>query len=376
MPGGTKVPARHEALDSLNEIPSFVPASDGTKFNNKQASDLRKPIDQRTVDLQDGSFSGCPKYKWLSRGKFTYEIQIHTTDYKKMKEWIRRNLLTVLMSAGMIIGISLLLYPSVANYWNSFHQARTIMDYSEVVSSMNKDDYKKLLDEARAYNEKLAETGFKWTMTDAERQEYMRQLKVEGTDAMGYISIPKLHIKLPLMHGTDEKILQTSIGHLEETSLPVGGKGSHCVVSGHRGLPSSRLFTDIDKMKEGDTWTITVLNETLTYECDQIRIVLPEDLSNITLEKGKDLCTLVTCTPYGINTHRLLVRGHRVPNANGTADITADAIQIEPKYIAPFLAGPVLLILLILLLITTRKANRIDPEEILTEYLTGKGLKK
>ncbi len=250
------------------------------------------------------------------------------------------------------------------------------MDYSEVVSSMNKDDYKKLLDEARAYNEKLAETGFKWTMTDAERQEYMRQLKVEGTDAMGYISIPKLHIKLPLMHGTDEKILQTSIGHLEETSLPVGGKGSHCVVSGHRGLPSSRLFTDIDKMKEGDTWTITVLNETLTYECDQVRIVLPEDLSNIKLEKDKDLCTLVTCTPYGINTHRLLVRGHRVPNANGTANITADAIQIEPKYIAPFLAVPVLLILLILLLITTRKANRIDPEEIITEYLTGKGLKK
>jgi sortase A len=293
-----------------------------------------------------------------------------------MREWIRRNLLTVLMSAGMIIGISLLLYPSVANYWNSFHQARTIMDYSEVVSSMNKDDYKKLLDEARAYNEKLAETGFKWTMTDAERQEYMRQLKVEGTDAMGYISIPKLHIKLPLMHGTDEKILQTSIGHLEETSLPVGGKGSHCVVSGHRGLPSSRLFTDIDKMKEGDTWTITVLNETLTYECDQVRIVLPEDLSNIKLEKDKDLCTLVTCTPYVINTHRLLVRGHRVPNANGTANITADAIQIEPKYIAPFLAVPVLLILLILLLITTRKANRIDPEEIITEYLTGKGLKK
>ncbi|MBP3898561.1 MAG: class C sortase [Mogibacterium sp.] len=289
---------------------------------------------------------------------------------------MRRNLLTVLMSAGMIIGISLLLYPSVANYWNSFHQARTIMDYNEVVSSMNQDDYKKLLDEARAYNERLAETGFKWTMTDAERQDYMRQLRVEGTEAMGYISIPKLHIRLPLMHGTDEKILQTSIGHLEETSLPVGGKGSHCVVSGHRGLPSSRLFTDIDKMKEGDTWTITVLNETLTYECDQIRIVLPEDLSNITLEKGKDLCTLVTCTPYGINTHRLLVRGHRVPNANGTADITADAIQIEPKYIAPFLAGPVLLILLILLLITTRKANRIDPEEILTEYLTGKGLKK
>ena len=293
-----------------------------------------------------------------------------------MKNWIRQHLLTVVMTAGMITGLMLLLYPSVANYWNSFHQAKRIMEYNDVVSSMSHEDYKKIIDDAREYNSRLAETGIQWTLTDAQKAEYNRQLKIEGTDAMGYISIPKIHIRLPLMHGTDEKVLQNSIGHLEATSLPVGGKGTHCIISGHRGLPSARLFTDIDKLKEGDTWTITVLNETITYECDQVRIVLPDDLSDLRIEEGKDLCTLVTCTPYGINTHRLLVRGHRVPNANGSADITADAIQIEPIYIAPFLAGPILLILLIILLISTRRAKRVGPEEIITLYLKKKGLKK
>ena len=293
-----------------------------------------------------------------------------------MREWIKRNLLTVVMTAGMLIGISLLLYPSVANYWNGFHQARTIMEYTQVVSSMDKDDYKNILRDARKYNKRLSKTGFRWSMSDAERRDYERQLKVKGTKAIGYISVPKLHIRLPLMHGTDEKVLQTAIGHLEQTSLPVGGKGSHCVISGHRGLPSSRLFTDIDKIKEGDTWTITVLNETLTYECDRVRIVLPEDLSDLKIEKGKDLCTLITCTPYGVNTHRLLVRGHRVPNANGSADVTADAIQIEPIFIAPFLAGAMLLILLILLLISTRRAKRMGPEEYISKYFEEKGLKK
>ena len=293
-----------------------------------------------------------------------------------MKNWIRQHLLTVVMTAGMITGLMLLLYPSVANYWNSFHQAKRIMEYNDVVSSMSHEDYKKIIDDAREYNSRLAETGIQWTLTDAQKAEYNRQLKIEGTDAMGYISIPKIHIRLPLMHGTDEKVLQTSIGHLEATSLPVGGKGTHCIISGHRGLPSARLFTDIDKLKEGDTWTITVLNETITYECDQVRIVLPDDLSDLRIEEGKDLCTLVTCTPYGINTHRLLVRGHRVPNANGSADITADAIQIEPIYIAPFLAGPILLILLLILLVSTRRAKRVGPEEIKNTYLEERGIRK
>lgn len=293
-----------------------------------------------------------------------------------MIRWIRKNFLTSVMVICLIAGLCLLAYPSVANYWNNMHQAKTIMDYSDVVSKMDKEDYDAILKSAREYNKKLGETGIRWTMTDAELEEYNRQLKIEGTDVMGYISMPKFHIKLPIFHGIDEKILQTSIGHMQETSLPVGGKNSHCAISGHRGLPSAKLFTDIDKIREGDTWTIHILNETLTYECDQVRIVLPDDLSEIQIEEGKDLCTLITCTPYGVNTHRLLVRGHRVPNANGYADITADGIQIEPKYIAPFLAAPILLILLILLLVSTRKTKRFNPEECKSVYLTGKGLKK
>ena len=293
-----------------------------------------------------------------------------------MRNWIKRNLLTVVMTAGMLVGIFLLLYPSVANYWNSFHQTRAIASYTEIVSSMSSEDYKRILDSAREYNKGITETGIRWVFTDTDRTAYEKELKIDESGIMGYVSIPKFHIRAPIYHGTDENVLQTAIGHIENSSLPVGGKGTHSMISGHRGLPSARLFTDIDMMKEGDTWTITVLNETITYECDQIRIVLPEDLSDLRIEEGKDLCTLITCTPYGINTHRLLVRGHRVPNANGSADVTADAIQIEPIYIAPFLAGPILLILLIILLVSTRRAKRVGPDQIITQYLEKKGLKK
>ena len=275
-----------------------------------------------------------------------------------MRIWLKKHLLTVLMFAGLAVGAGLLLYPSVANYWNSFHQTRAIMSYSDVVSQMDTADYERILKNARAYNKRLGQNGIQWIMSDAQKQDYQSQLKVEGSDVMGYVSIPKIHVRLPIYHGTDEAVLQTSIGHLEPTSLPVGGKSSHCSVSGHRGLPSARLFTDLDKMKEGDTWTMTVLNETVTYEVDQIRIVEPADLSNLMIEKKKDFATLITCTPYGINTHRLLIRGHRIPNADGDANLTADAIQIEPLYIAPFLAGLILIALLVAFLITTRRAKR------------------
>ena len=285
-----------------------------------------------------------------------------------MRNWIKQNLLTVVMTAGMLAGIILLLYPSVANYWNSFHQTRAIAAYTEIVSNMSSEDYKKILDSAREYNKGITETGIRWVFTDADRAAYEKELSIDESGIMGYVSIPKFHVRAPIYHGTDESILQKAIGHIENSSLPVGGKGTHTMISGHRGLPSARLFTDIDKMKEGDTWTITVLNETLTYECDQIRIVLPEDLSDLTIEEDKDLCTLITCTPYGVNSHRLLVRGHRVPNANGSADITADAIQIEPIYIAPFLAIPMIIVLIIVLLLSTRKAKRLDSEAIMRIY--------
>ncbi len=280
------------------------------------------------------------------------------------------------MVCGMLAGVFLLLYPSVANYWNSFHQTRAISEYSEVVSTMDRDDQKKIIESAREYNARLAETGMLWNMSESQRAAYNSELSVDGSNVMAVVSIPKFHIRCPIYHGTDESVLQIAVGHLECSSLPVGGEDTHTIVSGHRGLPSARLFTDIDKIKEGDTWTISVLNETLTYECDQIRIVLPDDLSALNIEEGKDLCTLVTCTPYGINTHRLLVRGHRVPNANGSAEVTADAIQTEPVFVALFLAVPVIILIVILFLISSRRARRLNPEESKRQYLRQKGLDK
>ena len=292
-----------------------------------------------------------------------------------MLKWIKKNLFTVIMVTGLVIGVGLLLYPSVANYWNSFHQTRAIMSYQETVSKMDTAEYERILNDAKKYNKELAKTGLIWNMTDAQRKEYNSKLKIEGTDVMAYISMPKFHIRVPIYHGTEESVLQIAIGHLEGSSLPVGGKSTHCLISGHRGLPSARLFTDLDKVKEGDTWTITTLNETLTYECDQIRIVEPDDLSNLQIVEGEDLCRLITCTPYGINTHRLLIRGHRIPNADGVAELTADAIQIEPIYVAPIMAVPALIILLIVMLLSARHAKHYDPAKIVQSYLHEKGLR-
>lgn len=272
-----------------------------------------------------------------------------------MKNWIRRNLVTVILLGMMAVGGGLIAYPSIANWWNSFHQSRAVASYASAVAGMNHEEYDDMLLEAQNYNAELSETGAQWEMTDEQLTRYEEVLNVRGSGIMGYIDIPKIRVRLPVYHGMDDTVLEVAVGHITGTSLPVGGESSHCVISGHRGLPSARLFTDIDKLVEGDTWTLNILDQTLTYEVDQIRVVVPTDLSNLQIEEGKDYCTLVTCTPYGINTHRLLVRGHRVPNAQGNARITADAIQIEPAYAAPFIAAPILVILVFLLLITTRK---------------------
>lgn len=257
--------------------------------------------------------------------------------------------------ALFFIGVGLLVYPSFSDYWNTFHQSRVIMKYADRVSNMNKDEYARLIKEANQYNQELQKTGIKWNMTDAEKASYNRYLDFESSGVMGYITIPKINVELPIYHGTSDSILQTSIGHIEGSSLPVGGLGSHTILSGHRGLPSARLFTNLDQLSAGDTFTLTVLNETYTYEVDQIRIVEPTDLSSLQLEPGKDYCTLVTCTPYGVNTHRLLVRGHRVENVNGNAELVADAIQIRPIYITPFV---IILLLFGLFLWSKLRRNR------------------
>ena len=285
-----------------------------------------------------------------------------------MMRWIKKNLLSGVMVIGLLVGIGLLVYPSIANYWNQFHQSQAIMTYREAVDQLSPEECDRLLESAREYNERLAERGLHFVLNEADKAAYDKELNIDGSGIMGYISIPKFHVRAPIYHGTDEVVLQKAIGHLEATSLPVGGENTHVQISGHRGLPSARLFTDIDKMREGDTWKLNVLNETLTHECDQIRIVEPEDLSELQIVEGKDLCTLITCTPYGINTHRLLVRGHRVPNAQGTANVVADGIQIEPVYIAPILAIPAIIILLIVLLLCTRRAKKLDSAAIMRLY--------
>ena len=282
--------------------------------------------------------------------------------------WIRKHAITLVMIIGLFVGVGLLLYPTIANYWNSFHQSKAIMSYNESVASLSQEDYDRILSDAKEYNRKLGETGIIWNMSDEQKKEYNKQLKVDDTGIMGYVTIPQFRIKAPIYHGTKESVLQTAIGHLEQTSLPVGGKNSHCQISGHRGLPSARLFTDIDKMREGDTWTMTVLDRTVTYQCDKISIVEPDDLSRLSIKQGKDHCTLITCTPYGINTHRLLVRGHRIPNADGNAFLTADAVQIEPRYVIPFLTAAILILVIILSVIFSRRARKHDPDKILSEY--------
>ena len=274
------------------------------------------------------------------------------------KSWLRRNLSTIILGIILMIGAGLIIYPTFADWWNNFHQARAVASYMDAVSSMDVSDYEKILAAADKYNAKLAKTGIIWNLDEKQEKEYLSMLNINDTGIMGYIDIPKINVSLPIYHGTDEAILQIAIGHLSGTSLPVGGESTHCVVSGHRGLPSAKLFTDIDKLVAGDTWTMTILDYTVTYEVDQIRVVEPTDLSSLQIEEGKDYCSLVTCTPYGINTHRLLVRGHRVENAAGEARVIADALQIESIYVAPFIAGPMILFLFIVLMISTSKRAR------------------
>ena len=270
---------------------------------------------------------------------------------------MRKHLSTIILVFILLIGLSLLLYPTVSDYWNSFHQTRAIATYAENVAKLDNNQYDHLWEEARAYNEALPFRSNPYYLSEEQKAQYESLLDVSGLGVMGYIEIPEIDVSLPIYHGTEESVLQIAVGHLEWSSLPVGGESTHCVFSGHRGLPSAKLFTNLDKLREGDTFLLRVLDEVLTYEVDQILIVEPQEIDALKIVEGKDYCTLVTCTPYGINTHRLLVRGHRIDNIEQakTIRVTADAIQIEPMLVAPIVAIPMLLILLILLLLPRRR---------------------
>ena len=273
---------------------------------------------------------------------------------------MKKNLSNIILILVFLIGLSLLLYPSVSDYWNSFRQTRAIASYTEAVADINQEEYEAMWGEAQAYNLELPRNNSRYIMTDAQRKQYQSLLNVSGNGIMGYIEIPSIKCYLPIYHGIDESILQVAIGHIEGASLPVGGEGSHCGLSGHRGLPSAKLFTNLDKLVEGDVFMIRVLDEVLTYEVDQILIVLPNEMEALEIVEGQDYCTLVTCTPYGVNSHRLLVRGHRIDNLEnaGIIRVTADALQIDPIIIAPLVAVPILLVLLVVLLVSNGKKHK------------------
>ena len=267
------------------------------------------------------------------------------------------NITTLLMILLLLVGLSLLLYPSISNYWNSFHSSQAISSYAEEVANLDEDQYEKMWSAAWEYNQTLAGRSTNFALSDSQKDTYEKLLNLSNDGLMGYIEIPKLGVSLPIYHGTETAVLQIAAGHLEWSSLPVGGAGSHCVISGHRGLPSAKLFTDLDKLQEEDIFMLRVLDEILTYEVDKISIVEPSQVSDLQIVEGSDLCTLVTCTPYGINTHRLLVRGHRIENVRESKAIrvTSDALQIDPLIVAPVVAAPILLLLLVILLLPKRQ---------------------
>ena len=272
----------------------------------------------------------------------------------------KKDFSTIALIIVFFVGVSVLLYPTVSDYWNSLHQSQAIATYADSVENMDEQDYEKLWDAAVSYNQKLFQSGHGLGLKDEEKEEYNELLDVSGTGIMSYIEIPKIKCSLPIYHGTDEGVLQIAVGHIEGSSLPVGGLNTHCVLSGHRGLPSAKLFSNLDKLEEGDIFMIRTLDQTLTYEVDQIRIVLPDEVDDLKIEEGKDLCTLVTCTPYGINTHRLLVRGHRVANQEEAeaVRVTADAMQVDNRIVAICIAVPVLVLLLIYVAFGGRRRKR------------------
>jgi sortase A len=268
----------------------------------------------------------------------------------------KRKSTTIILVIIFLVGLCVLLYPTISDYVNQNHAAEVIVSYDENVEKMAKEKREQMLADAKAYNESLVGSSLQLQNGDPVDDEYSSLLDVDGEGMIGYITITKIDVRLPIYHGTSSDTLAKYAGHIEGSSLPVGGKSTHAIISGHRGLPSAKLFTDLDEMEVGDTFTITVLDKVLTYEVDQIRIVEPEELSDLGIVEVEDYVTLVTCTPYGVNTHRLLVRGKRIKTAEN-ASVTSDALQIDTRLVAICIAIPILLAFAIWVSIHYRKKN-------------------
>ena len=269
---------------------------------------------------------------------------------------MKRHKTVIFLTLGFLVGICILLYPAFSNYWNSKTQSRAITNYESVLENLKPEDYTALFENAHAYNKALYETDFP-LMDYKQVPGYQETLRIADSDMIGYLKIDRIGVELPIYHGTSDKVLNRGVGHLEGSSLPVGGENTHCVMSAHRGLPSSKLFTDLDRVEKGDTFQIVVLDQVLTYQVDFIKVIEPNDISDLQIIEGGDYCTLFTCTPYGINTHRLLVRGIRIETIKEkpVLYVSNEAFRIEPLLVTPAVAAPMLLVLLIYLLVKYRE---------------------
>ncbi len=269
---------------------------------------------------------------------------------------MRARKIWVCLTLGFLVGVSVLLYPSFSNFWNSKTQSRAIVDYETVLEYMEPEDYTAIFQAAYDYNDALYQT--KYPLMDyRDVPGYYEALKVEGTSIIGYVKIDKIGVELPIYHGTSDDVLNRGVGHLEGSSLPVGGESTHSVMSAHRGLPSAKLFTELDRLELGDTFQIIILDQVLTYQVDQIKVVTPTEVRDLMIQEGMDYCTLFTCTPYGINTHRLLVRGIRIETIleKPAIYVSNDAFRIEPLLVTPAVAAPMLFVFLIHLMVKYRE---------------------
>ncbi len=273
---------------------------------------------------------------------------------------------TIILLISFFIGLSVLLYPTVSNFWNSKTQSEAIVDYETMLAAYKPEDFTKLFEQADEYNIELASLDFPLQEYAKIEQKYWKTLDVTGTGMMGYISIPKISQELPVYHGTSDDVLGNAAGHFQGSSLPVGGNNTHSVVSAHRGLPTAVLFTNLDRMEIGDTFTFTILDRTFVYEVDQIRIVEPDDTNLIQIKKDKDYCTLLTCTPYGINSHRLLVRGHQVDaSQKRNIFIANEAYRVDVLIVMPIVALPIIIALLIYVMFAPVKKETLGEEDLI-----------
>ena len=276
---------------------------------------------------------------------------------------------TIILCIILLAGVCIMAYPTVSDLWNARHATRSIASYIEQVDNTSQAMKEELLQEADDYNRTL-DLGVHFKLDEEAYARYESVLDITGTGIMGYVQIPSIHVNLPVYHGTDEAVLQIAAGHIAGSSLPTGGAGTHAVISGHRGLPSARLFTDLDRLVEGDIFMVTVLDRVCTYQIDQIHIVFPEESADLAIEEGKDYMTLVTCTPYGINTHRMLIRGHRIgtPESGGSVIVTAEAVRVAPVIVFFGIAVPLLFVTAaVSLAVSNARGRKKSHEQILQE---------